>query len=72
MMKKYKELEQGFAEYAERVEMVMNKFDDAALEDLENKIMIDILKTEADVMLNQVNQKKDLLTQHHRLWRKDS
>lgn len=71
-MKKYKELEQGFAEYAERVEMVMNKFDDAALEDLENKIMIDILKTEADVMLNQVNQKKDLLTQHHRLWRKDS
>ena len=71
-MKKYKELEQGFAEYAERVEMVMNKFDDAALEDLENKIMIDILKTDGDVMLNQVNQKKDLLTQHHRLWRKDS
>lgn len=71
-MKKYKELEQGFAEYAERVEMVMNKFDDAALEDLENKIMIDILNTEGDVMLNQVNQKKDLLTQHHRLWRKDS
>lgn len=72
MMKKYKELEQGFAEYAERVEMVMNKFDDAALEDLENKIMIDILKNEGEVMLNQVNQKKDLLTQHHRLWRKDS
>lgn len=71
-MKKYKELEQGFAEYAERVEMVMNKFDDAALEDLENKIMIDILKNEGEVMLNQVNQKKDLLTQHHRLWRKDS
>ncbi len=71
-MKKYKELEQGLAEYAERVEMVMNKFDDAALEDLENKIMIDILKTEGDVMLNQVNQKKDSLAQHHRLWRKDS
>ncbi len=68
-MKKYKELESGFKEYAERVEMVMNKFDEHRLNEMADKILNEIENKDWQ-NLNKTDHKISLLSQHHRLWRK--